>query len=329
MSLSAESFRQGMRQLAAAVCVVTAQREAAGHGHAFAETAAATGAEEDGARNGLTATAVMSVTADPPRLAVSVNRSASAFHVLAGAGSFAVNVLRYDQVKIAGRFAGLDGVKGAARFANGEWITLSTGSPVLADSAASFDCRLESRIDVGTHALLIGAVEAARVNPSERPLLYLDGTWASLVKANAADIENYRQTVELCIAAVDQAARGGCDHRERLRRFVEEFTAINIAQTGITRDFLYRESYVEPEKLAEINAAKNLFDTKLRQLIEDGIDDGAFKVEDARLTALAITGMISWMHRWYRHEGRLAPGEVAVRLANLVGEMVSADAPST
>jgi flavin reductase (DIM6/NTAB) family NADH-FMN oxidoreductase RutF len=158
--VSADTFRSGMRRLAAGVSLVTCR--------------------ESGVRNGLTATAVMSLTAEPPRLAIAVNRSASAFEPLQRAGAFAVNVLREDQAHLAARFSGP--LKGEARFDSGDWSFLTTGAPVLDDAQAVFDCVVEQRFDVGTHAVLVGAVHAVRVAADNRPLLYLDGDWAGLVR---------------------------------------------------------------------------------------------------------------------------------------------------
>lgn len=303
MAITDEQYRQGMRQLAAAVSVVTAEHE--------------------GVRNGLTATAVMSICADPPRLALAVNKSASALPFLLGAGSFAVNVLRFDQDAIASRFA-TSKVRGEARFEGEQWERMATGAPVLQGAAATFDCRIESTTGVGTHLLIIGDVQALQVRPHDQPLLYLDGTWASLIQANSTEIAKYSETVAKCIQAVDHAAAHDGPPVEKLQEFVRGFTAVNIAYTGITRGFLNHEPYLPPGKLAEINEAKNLFDCKLRQLIDEGVRTGEFELDDPGLTALAITGMVSWIHRWYRHEGRYTPEEIASKLTRMVMDMVTA-----
>lgn len=303
MAITDDQYRQGMRQLAAAVSVITASH--------------------DGGRNGLTATAVMSVCADPPRLAVAINKTASALPFLLGSGAFAVNVLRYDQDATASRFA-TGKLRGEARFEGDHWGTLATGSPVIANAAATFDCRIVSTSEVGTHVLIVGDVEALQVSPNDRPLLFLDGTWASLIKANQAAITQYDSTVAQCIATVEEAAAYPGSSVEKLKKFVRAFTAVNIAQTGITRGFLNYEPYLAPGKLAEINEAKNLFDRKLRLLIEEGVRAGEFELDDPGLTALAITGMVGWIHRWYRQEGRYTPEEIGERLTRMAVNMVQA-----
>lgn len=153
-----DEFRSAMRQLAAAVSIVAAGRP--------------------GQRNGLTATAVMSLTAEPPRLVVAVNKDASAYHLLVGEAGFCVNVLAHSQLPVGMRFSGL--IKGEERFQQGDWETLATGAPALRGALANFDCRLARVVDCGTHVLLIGDVMVARCCAGEEPLVYVDGQWASL-----------------------------------------------------------------------------------------------------------------------------------------------------
>ena len=144
-----DHFRMAMREFATGVCLVT------------------TGG---GARAGCTATAVASLSLTPPALIVCLDRANSTFLRLKAEGAFAVNVLAAEHEALAGRFAGRDGVKGAARFDMGEWMQLVTGAPVLADALSAVDCRVEEIIDRHTHAIVIGAVQAVRLG-ERRPAL--------------------------------------------------------------------------------------------------------------------------------------------------------------
>ncbi len=157
MTIDAESFKAGMRHLAGHVCLVT--------------TLAG-----DGRRAGITATAVCSVSADPPTLLFCVNRNSGSYPILRAAGVFAVNVLATEDRALAMRFAGPLG--GEARFEVGDWIRLHTGAPVLASALASFDCHLTQAVEVGTHDIFFGEIEAAQVAHSRRrPLLYAHGSY--------------------------------------------------------------------------------------------------------------------------------------------------------
>lgn len=158
MTIDIGAFKRGMRHLAASVCLITTRL----------------GSE----RGGLTATAVCSVSAEPPQLLVCVNREASAHPLIVASRIFAVNVLAPAHRKIAERFAGMDGVEGDARFVDlGDWHTLSTGAPVLCGCPVTFDCRVVSTTVAGTHTVVIGEIVDVALDPGCMPLLYAEGAF--------------------------------------------------------------------------------------------------------------------------------------------------------
>ncbi len=72
--MGSEEFRAGMRKLAGGVTIVTS-------------------IDQEGRRCGLTATAVCSLSTEPPSLVACVNRTSSVAAVVEASGVFAVNVL--------------------------------------------------------------------------------------------------------------------------------------------------------------------------------------------------------------------------------------------
>jgi flavin reductase (DIM6/NTAB) family NADH-FMN oxidoreductase RutF len=127
--------------------------------------------EIGGERFGLTATAVSSVCATPPRLLVCVNKSGQTCAKIEEAGRFCVNVLNEDQDGVAKAFAGMLG-KTIERFSLAAWTTLKTGAPVLVGAAASFDCEIGGRLDQFTHAIFLGDVVAVSSQLGRESLLY-------------------------------------------------------------------------------------------------------------------------------------------------------------
>jgi flavin reductase (DIM6/NTAB) family NADH-FMN oxidoreductase RutF len=154
VSIDSPAFREAMSRLGAAVHVVT--------------TAGAAG------KSGFTATAVCSVTDQPAMLLVCLNRRSNSAPLLSQNGVFCVNTLGAAEEKLADIFAGRSGVHLEERFSAGEWITLRTGSPVLASAVVAFDCRTIEIKAVASHNVVFGAVEAVRLGPGGPALVYHD-----------------------------------------------------------------------------------------------------------------------------------------------------------
>src|SRR5262249_11893167 len=86
------------------------------------------------ARTTPTATAVCSVSDAPPTLLMCLSRRSQTNPIVVENGVFCVNTLGHHGAEMADLFAGRTGVAGGDRFATGDWLTLSTGSPVLASA---------------------------------------------------------------------------------------------------------------------------------------------------------------------------------------------------
>ncbi|WP_343463773.1 flavin reductase family protein [Pantoea sp.] len=152
-SITLDEFRHGMRRLSAGVSLVTT----------------ALGEE----RVGLIATSVSSLAAEPPSLLVCVNRSASSHDVIINAGHFAVNVLREHHSDLCAQFS--QSARRAERFQQGEWQTLQTGAPILADALVSFDCHLEKVAEWHTHSVLMARIVGiALPGEAAAPMIYFN-----------------------------------------------------------------------------------------------------------------------------------------------------------
>jgi flavin reductase (DIM6/NTAB) family NADH-FMN oxidoreductase RutF len=109
-------------------------------------------------RTGITATAVCSLSADPPMLVACVNRTSSLAKALATTGWFSVNILAADQEAVAVDFSGRTRLVGEERFAAHSWNVHPTGAPVLAGAAATCICHAANQMNASTHLVVIGTV---------------------------------------------------------------------------------------------------------------------------------------------------------------------------
>jgi flavin reductase (DIM6/NTAB) family NADH-FMN oxidoreductase RutF len=158
--VSADDFRNAMRRLTGGVSVITA-----GRGRDI---------------SGMTVTSVTSLSVEPPALIVSVNSDASSWPLIRRHGFFGVNILNADQLDIAERFTGKDGLKGAARFAGADWFTRASGVPLLSGALAAIDCEVEEVIERHSHAIVIGRVLDLQVSPRTAALAYWHGQYLAI-----------------------------------------------------------------------------------------------------------------------------------------------------
>lgn len=157
---TADLFRQGMRRLAGACTIITSRDPQLG-GTGWV---------------GMVATAVASVTAEPPQLLVCINRSTFAHGVIARSGVLGVNVLGSDGLDLARCFSG--GVPPEERFAQGNWQASPTGAPLLGSALVGFDCRVGEAIAASTHDIFICDVLDVRLREQGGdPLIYFDGAF--------------------------------------------------------------------------------------------------------------------------------------------------------
>lgn len=132
-------------------------------------------------RRGVTISAMTSVSVDTPRptLLICVHHLSPAASAILENGVFCVNVLRTDQTHISDSFAGRIEKFRDDKFACTRWTTQFTGAPRVADALVAFDCSVLSSERVGTHHVIIGAVEDVYLKPSGAPLIYANRAYGT------------------------------------------------------------------------------------------------------------------------------------------------------
>ncbi|MHB8246890.1 MAG: flavin reductase family protein [Acidimicrobiales bacterium] len=157
LPVDVESFKRALGSFATGVAVVTAF-------------------DGDGPV-GFTCQSIVSLSLEPPMVALSPAKSSTSWPRIARAGQFCVNVLAEDQAEIGRRFA----LSGVDKFAGLSWRREVTGAPVLDGTLAWVDCSLELVHDAGDHEIVIGRVLALDVAPADAgPLVYYQSRYRRL-----------------------------------------------------------------------------------------------------------------------------------------------------
>jgi flavin reductase (DIM6/NTAB) family NADH-FMN oxidoreductase RutF len=145
-------FKVAMRQLAATVTLVTTC--------------------EEGAWHGMPATAVTSLSVEPPSVLVCINRSASMHGPVTRSRKLCVNLLATQQADLCSDFGARPG---AERFDVGAWQAGPDGLPYIAEAVACLFCTVDDALDYSTHTIFIAKVGHVLVDATIEPLVYRGG----------------------------------------------------------------------------------------------------------------------------------------------------------
>lgn len=132
-------------------------------------------------RAGVTVSAMSSVSADGegPTLLVCVHHKSLAATRIAENDTFCVNVLRDDQSYVSDTFAGRFKDEVDDKFDCTTWQDCPGGAPRMTDALVSFECKLQSSQQVGTHHIFIGQVEDMHASRAGSPLIYANRAYGA------------------------------------------------------------------------------------------------------------------------------------------------------
>lgn len=124
----------------------------------------------EGKLRGVTVSAFASVSLNPPLVLICIANESESRDWIAESGVFAVNILSDAQEFLSERFAARAPIVNA-RFDGVPYHTAITGSPILADSLAWYDCRVEATHAGGDHTIFVGRVETVGLGAEGKPPL--------------------------------------------------------------------------------------------------------------------------------------------------------------
>jgi flavin reductase (DIM6/NTAB) family NADH-FMN oxidoreductase RutF len=122
-------------------------------------------------RGGLIATTVAqaSIVSEMPRQLITIDKRHNTHSLIEGSSAFAMHLIDETQLDLVWRF-GLQSGREVDKFAGLSFRTGATGSPLLPEALAWFDCRVETRMDSGDRTVYLAAVVDGRLERTDPPL---------------------------------------------------------------------------------------------------------------------------------------------------------------
>jgi len=129
--------------------------------------------KNNGKINGQIANAVFQVTAEPPKIAVSINKQNLTHEYIEKSSCFTVSILSENtSISFIGNF-GFKSGRNIDKFKEVKYKLGNAKVPMVIDNVlACIEAKVIDKIDVGTHTIFVGTVEDAEILSEDKPMTY-------------------------------------------------------------------------------------------------------------------------------------------------------------
>ena len=247
----------------------------------FASGVTVISTRRDGTDLGTTASAVSSLSMEPPMLLICMNRTSETGQAIHETGLFVVNILSEAQADIAKRFA----TKAPNKFEGVEVERGLEDLPLLGNALGYLECRVAETATGGTHTVFLSTVERASAIEGS-PLTYYRGSFGRFEDAaqEAAYQQIRRVVMSRQIAAgatlvVDELAHDLQLERPRIQYALMKLTADGLVERDPNKGYVVRP--------LDVGAAHDAI--HIRSMVETAVaEEVAGEVDDRQLAELRL-----------------------------------------
>lgn len=116
--------------------------------------------------------------------------------------------------------------------------------------------------------------------------------------------ECYRMGLEFVETSIKNCLDRSIPVLDRIATLVADYAEISNTDMGACL-VQTNEQVLSDDRRAEIRQLKAKLDRLVRQLIQEGIEDGSIRECDPQLATAAIFGAINWIPMWYHKDGSI------------------------
>ena len=129
---------------------------------------------------------------------------------------------------------------------------------------------------------------------------------------------------EFALQLMRRAISEGDAPAEQLTNVMARFSEWHVEQYQLARVVQYEHHHLTPEHHTEVLALRKEMDSLVRDVLDRGVADGSFSVDDSADTALALLSIVVDVARWYSPTIRRTPAEIGSTNAALALRLVGA-----
>lgn len=183
--------------------------------------------------------------------------------------------------------------------------------PDVAADAVIVDAAIEAMFENGYHGTSVREIADRAGMSVANVYYYFPSKHDLLFRFMEGSAEQLLDQLEAMLATAEP------DPRVRLagavRLFVERHTVRQAAAFVAATEL----RALDPEARKVVVGRRNAIEALFRQIVQEGVDAGAFVVDDVSLAVRAILDMASSVSSWYRPGGSLSGPEIAERYVQL------------
>ena len=205
---------------------------------------------------GLTASAVTSLTLEPPMLLVCINKNTGTQAVISRTRTFGVNILGQEQAHLAYQFAKPQSDK----FQGVDVSYGGLGVPLLTDALARIECRVAADVEAGTHKVFLAEVDSADTSTGA-PLTYFRGTFG---RFEMVQDEAVYQQIRDHILSRSLAIADALDPTKLSSQFNAAISSVYYALTKLTAEGLMSRDLVKGYVITpiDVKTSDDTFDAR-------------------------------------------------------------------
>ncbi len=125
------------------------------------------------------------------------------------------------------------------------------------------------------------------------------------------------QALELLFERISEVSNQSLAPDEKLRRMMRAYLKAMTDHFDLATVLLLEHRSLEPKLHARHIPNRDRFEALWRDVINEGLDAGAFQCSDPALTARGLLGVMNWTITWYRPNGALTIEQIADQFASL------------
>jgi AcrR family transcriptional regulator len=129
-------------------------------------------------------------------------------------------------------------------------------------------------------------------------------------------------SLDVLLALMTEVEADASRPDEKLRRLILAFIHMMLDElqgTALTLDL----QALSPPLLKRVIAKRDRFDRGMRDIVQQGMDQGLFRPGDPKMIGFAMMGAVNWITKWFDPAGPMTSEQIGQRFADyLVGGLL-------